>query len=512
MKTNQLKVGAILSYMQMGLNVAIGIIYTPIMIRFLGQSEYGVYNAISSTTGILSVLSLGFGTGYIKYYAKYKKTSDYESIYKLNGLFMLIFSVIGLIALICGSLMTLKIEAIFSDGFTQSEYGIANTLMFLMTLNIALDFSFSTFGTIISAHEKFIFLKSVGIIKTVLGPILNIVLLYCGYRSIAIAISTMVFTIFVNITYFIYIVSKLKSKFVFTGFEKGIFKNLFIYTGFIALNMIVDQVNWNVDKIILGRFVGTAAVAVYAVGGSFHTYYIAFSTAISGVFAPKIHRIINETSDDQDLQKKSLTDLFVKVGRIQFLLLGLILTGVFFFGKAFIVNYWAGKEYEGSYIIALLLMASGTISLIQNVGIEIQRALDRHRFRGIAYFIMAMFNVALSVLLCQKYGALGCVIGTVVAVILANGLMINIYMHKRCNVNIILFWKNILRMMLGWLPVMVTGLLINIVFDLTNIWMFIIGIGIYTCVYCASMWLLSMNKYEKQLIISPLKGLLKKIR
>ena len=50
MKINQLKAGAILSYIQMGLNVIIGIIYTPIMIRLLGQSEYGVYSAISKSS------------------------------------------------------------------------------------------------------------------------------------------------------------------------------------------------------------------------------------------------------------------------------------------------------------------------------------------------------------------------------------------------------------------------------------------------------------------------------
>ena len=512
MKNNQLKIGAVLSYVQMGVSLIIGLIYTPIMIKLLGQSEYGVYSAVTSTVGFLSVLSFGIGAGYIKYYARYKKKNDQESIYKLNGLFLIIFSIIGLIAFICGTLMVLNIETIFSDGFTSEEYRVAKILMFVLTVNTALNFSFGIFGTIISANEKFVFLKSVGIIRTVIGPLLNIVFLYCGYRSISIAFLTLIMTIIVETTYFIHLVVKLKNKFIFKGFEKGIFKSLFVYTGFIALNMIVDQINWNVDKVLLGRFVGSAAVAVYAVGSSLQTHYISFSTAISGIFIPKIHKIINQTADNEIEQRGALSDLFIRVGRIQFLILGLLLTGVIFFGKPFIVKYWAGEGYDEAYIIAVALMASGTISLIQNVGIEIQRALDRHRFRAIAYFFMAILNVVMSIFLCQKYGAVGCVIGTVVAVILANGVMINIYMHKRCNVDIIAFWKNILRMMLGWVPVIGVGIVINIFFDLTNIWTFIIGVGIYSCAYCAFMWLLSMNKYEKQLIISPIKKILEKLR
>ena len=509
MKSSQLKIGALLAYLQMGLNVLIGIVYTPIMIRLLGQSEYGVYSAVVSTAGLLSLLSMGFGIGYVKYFAKYKEKNDFESIYKLNGLFFIIFSIIAVISLICGLLMTLNIEWIYSDGFTSSEYRIAKALMLLLTISTSCEFSFGIFRTIISANERFVFIKSVDILKTLICPILNVIFLFQGYRSIMMALISLVVSLLIDGIYFAYLILKLKNKFIFHGFEKGIFKTLFAYTGLIALNLIVDQINWNLDKVILGRFVGAAAVAVYAVGSSLHTYYIAFSSSISSVFTPKIHRIINETTDDQEKQRRSLTDLFIKVGRIQFLILGLLLTGVIFFGKPFIVKYWAGEEYEEAYMIAVVLMASGTISLIQNVGIEIQRALDRHRFRAIAYFCMAILNVVLSIFLCQKYGAIGCVIGTVVAVLLANGLMINVYMHKRCNIDIISFWKNILRMIVGWFPAVIAGVLINCLFDLTSIFMFIVGVGMYSCVYCLSMWLLSMNKYEKNIILSPFKRMLR---
>ena len=89
-ESKQLKIGTILSYSQMFLSIVIGLVYTPAMIRLLGQSEYGLYNTVSSIMSMLSILSLGFNSSYIRYYAKYQKTGDNESIYKLNGLFFLI--------------------------------------------------------------------------------------------------------------------------------------------------------------------------------------------------------------------------------------------------------------------------------------------------------------------------------------------------------------------------------------------------------------------------------------
>ena len=121
-KINQLKVGSLLSYAQMILGVVISLLYTPVMLQILGQSEYGLYNTVSSTISMLSLLSLGFNSGYIRYYAKYKKENDTQAIWKLNGLFLIIFTIIGLVALICGVFLSFNLGYVFADGLTASEY------------------------------------------------------------------------------------------------------------------------------------------------------------------------------------------------------------------------------------------------------------------------------------------------------------------------------------------------------------------------------------------------------
>ena len=169
MQNNQLKIGSLLSYLQMTLSVMIGLVYTPVMIRLLGQNEYGLYNTVSSTSSMLSIISLGFNSGYIRYFAKYKQKKDTESIYRLNGLFLLIFSILGLIAILCGMYLTHHLQLVFQDGLTAEEYQVAKVLMLLLTVNLAVSFPISVFQSIISAHERFIFLKSLSILKTILG-------------------------------------------------------------------------------------------------------------------------------------------------------------------------------------------------------------------------------------------------------------------------------------------------------------------------------------------------------
>lgn len=509
---NQLKWGSILSYLQMAANIIIGLVYTPVMIRLLGQSEYGLYQTSASVISMLGILNLGFNAGYIRYFAKYKLNDDKNSIYKLNGLFLIIFSVIGIVALLCGLVICENIKLVFDTGLTSNEYVIARKLLIISVINLAVSFPMSVFSTIISACEKFIFLKVIGMIKTVLSPLVSLPLLLMGYRSVALVTVTLILSVVTDSIYLYYVIRKLKFKFIFYDFENGLFKSLFAYTAFIALNLIIDQINWNIDKLLLARFRGTTAVAIYSVGFNLYNFYMMFSTSITGVFTPRVHKIVNQTRENLAEQRRLLTDLFVKIGRIQYLLLALIATGVVFFGKQFILNIWVGKGYDDSYYVALLLIIPASIALTQNVGIEIQRAENKHQFRSIVYTIMALANLVLSIILCQKYGAIGSAVGTAISLILANGIIMNIYYHKKCNINVLKFWKNIIKLSMGLIIPILVGILINKFVNLNNIILFLVSIVVYSAVYVVSMWLIAMNKYEKNLVIKPIKTVLRKVK
>lgn len=508
--SNQLKIGSLLSYAQMLLGVIISLIYTPLMLNLLGQSEYGLYNTVSSTISMLSLLSLGLNSGYIRYYSKYKRDGDVESIWKLNGLFLIIFSIIGAIALAAGLFLSFNLNLVFSDGLTAAEYPIARVLMILLTVNLALSFPTSVFSHIISANERFVFLKAVSIIKTVLGPLVTLPVLLLGFRSVAMVVVTVVFSLVTDAIYIFFVINKLHNRFVFRGFERGIFSSLFAYTAFIAINLIVDQINWNVDKILLGRFKGTGAVAVYSVGYTIYQYYMMFSTSISSVFTPRIHNIVNEAGEDRVSLNKRLTDIFVKVGRIQFILLSLVATGIAFFGMDFITKYWAGSEYADAYYVTLLLAIPASIALIQNIGIEVQRAQNKHKFRAIVYAGMALVNIVISIFLCRKYGAVGSAVGTAISLILANGIIMNVYYHIECNINVLVFWRSILRASLGLIIPIGVGIAMRLCVPMEGLLEYLLSILVYIIVFGGSMWFFGMNEYERALIRKPLRRIFKK--
>ena len=91
MKVNQLKAGVVLSYLYVFMQTVILMFYTPVMLRILGKSEYGLYSLVYSVVSYLSVLNFGFGSAFVKYYSRYKATGNKEKIDSLNGMFLIIF-------------------------------------------------------------------------------------------------------------------------------------------------------------------------------------------------------------------------------------------------------------------------------------------------------------------------------------------------------------------------------------------------------------------------------------
>ena len=492
MQINQRKAGVLLNYLGEAIKILTALIYTPIMLRLLGQSEYGLYQLVSSTVAYLSLLSLGFGSAYVRYFSRYRAKEDNAGVARLNGMFLSIFSVMAVVCLLCGGVMAANAGMIFGDGLTARELAKAKVLLAILIVNMALTFPNSVFNCYLTAHEKFVFQKLVMVAQNLLNPFLTLPLLLMGYDSVAmVLISTLLTLISLTMNVF-FCVKKLRMRVSFRGMEFSLLKEMSVFTFFIFLNQIIDQLNWSVDKFLLGRMCGTTAVAVYGIGGQLNSLYVQMSTSISTVFTPQVNRIVAESNDNA-----FLTRLMIKVGRIQFLVIALVLTGFALFGRAFI-SLWAGAGYEDAYAVALLLMAPMLVPLIQNVGLEIQRAKNKHRARSIVYCCLAAANVILTILLIPQYGVVGAAIGTAITQFFGVVLFMNWYYHAKLGLDMISFWKKICAMVPAVLVSLAIGSVYVSLVDVTSWKMLVISIALYVMVYCTFMWTIGFCVADKE--------------
>ena len=498
---DQKKVGVLLSYGQTILSTLISLVYTPVMLRLLGQSEYGLYTLVNGFISNLSLLSFGLVSAYVRYYARAQVKDGEEGVSRINGMFMIIFLCISALSLFVGGIMVANTHNIFGAKLTPSEVGTARILMGVLVVNIAISFPCSVFVSYVTAKERFFFQRAIAMIRTVLNPIVMLPLLLMGYGSVSLVMVTLILSLVTDGFNIWYSVKRLGMRFTFGRFDFGLLREMAGFSFFIFLNMIIDQINWTVDTTLLGMLSGTVATAVYGVGSQIHRLFMALSTAISGVFIPQINRIVARGEDDMQL-----TRLFTRVGRVQFMLLMLVLTGFIFVGEPFI-QAWGGTEYAGAYPIALLLMIPVTVPLIQNLGIEIQRAKNKHQFRAKVYFFMALANVAISIPLCMRYEGLGCAMGTAISMVVCNGFVMNWYYHKHIGLDMIYFWESILSMLPSMAPTCVLGFAADKLIDFTG-YLGVMAFALpYTAVYCAFLYALGMNSDERGMV----KGILRRL-
>lgn len=502
---NQLKAGTILNYIVILLNTLVGLLYTPFMIRMMGKSEYGLYSLVASVILYLTVLDLGLGNAVVRYTAKFRAENKREEQYEMFGMFFILYIIIGVIALVAGSALYFNVDAMFGKTMTVLELEKARIMMLLLIFNLAFTFPMSIFGSIINAYERFVFPRVVNIIRIVLNTLVMICLLKMGYKAIAMVVVQTIFNVLTLISNYIYCKRRLRVKMYFRKFKWDFLKEVAIYSFWIFLNVIMDKIYWSTGQFVLGAMVGTAAVAVFAVAIQLQHLYMQFSSAISSIFLPKVTYMVTTNNDNN-----AISDLFIRTGRIQYIVMALILSGFIVFGKSFIL-LWVGPGYEEAYDICVLFFVSLLIPLIQNLGITVLQARNQMKFRSLLYIGIALVALVFQIVLAKKYGGIGCAIAVAGALILGQGLIMNIYYSKKQGIDIGKFWREILKMSV--VPILLTILSILVIRNQKlDTWPeLIVAILIFCAVYVPLFWLFSMNKYERDLIKTPLQKITHKI-
>jgi len=496
-----MKAGAILSYLSLFITMLIALLYTPIMIRLLGQPEYGLYALIGSIAAYFSIMDLGLGNAIVRYTARNRAIGDKKAESKLNGMFLILYSIIGFLTILVGFIFLNKLNNIFGASLTGLELGKAKMMVIILIINFALSFPLAVFGSIMQAYEKFIVVKLVVIARSVLVPVMTLPLLFLGYGSVAMVVIIAVVNISCLLVNVYYCLKHLKINFYFGKIDVQLLKEILGYSFFVFLGVIVDQIYWNTDQFILGIVAGTVPVAIYAIAMQFIRLYMQFSASISGLFLPRVSMMIANKASNEEL-----TGIMVKYGRLQYIILAFILSGFSLFGQPFI-NIWAGPHYSNAYYIVLLIMIPLSIPLIQNIGISILYAKNLQSFRSVILIFIAVFNVIISIPLAKNYGGIGAASATAVSLTIGNIIIMNIYYHRKIRINIPLFWKNILLLSIPVVISMFVGYGINYLLPENSLLFLFFKIVLYSTIFLNLMWFLGFNRYEKDLSISTVKGI-----
>lgn len=497
MKNNQLKAGVILSYAIIVINCIVNILITPFLINNIGNSEYGLYQLIGAFVGYLTILDFGLGNAVIRYIAEYRQKGDKKKESNFLATTCLLYAVICVLIVLISIVLYFNLDSVFGKTLTSMELQEAKIMFIILVINLVVTIPGGMFNSIINGYEKYIFPRILSIVKTLVRVAVLYFLVTMGFKAIAIVVLDTVLNfaiIFIN-----YIICKrhIHIKIKLYSFDKKMLKEIFNYSFFIFLNVIFNQINWKVDQTIIGMKISTAAVTLYVVGNNFSTVFQQFSTAISGVFLPKVTQmVVNGES------KKSLTDFMIKVGRIQAMIIIYIYLAFLLLGRQFI-QLMFGDGYQESWTSALLVMTGLLMPLIENSGLAILQAMKKHKFYVIVDLVIAVFNVIGTYMVVDYLGINGAALMTMMTLIIGHIIIINIYYHKTIKLEIGRFFKELSKGIV--IAVLIVSVLSFFIIGklMINSWItFIVVAGGFSLLYFGIMWLMGTNAYERNMIKS----------
>lgn len=493
---NSRRVGALLSYVYMAVNVVVQLIYVPLLLDSIGRDEYGMYQLIGSimayVISINGVLSAGVG----RFYCKYIAEGDRKKAENTLAISRRIYWIMSAVALLAVGILTIVFRIVYYSSFTPAQIEECTTMLLVLGINTVVTMNNTVSIAAITAYERFVFLKLSSLIVLIAQPIL--VIYFTGLFPNALTVTVVILAMnaacaFVQSLYRRNILKVGRSYF---GWDSKLAKALLGFSGAIVMVTIADQIFWKTDQLIVGYMFGAGSVAVYAVGAQIYLMYMNIGTAASAIFLPHISELYHK---DHDLV--GMSDLFIKFGRLNCILLLLVLGGFIVLGQDF-VKIWVGDGYFDSYLVALIVMVPFTIDLIQNLGLTILQVTNQYYFRGAMYLVTAILNVFLTFLLLSIYGLPGAAISTAVAMFIGNGLIMNWYYAEKVGLDILRFWKEIVHISLPALAATgIAGIVYMLApFEHGNTIFFLVGCFLYGCLYIVFEWIFGMNNYEKSLV------------
>lgn len=491
----QRKAGIALSYVHTALSAIISIIYIPILLRFIGKSEYGLYQLLGSVIAYFSTMYSSLNSSVMKYYTQYLIAGEKDKMENTLAISQRIFLIVSILLVLISIPVAFLYGYAYRKTLTEHEMHESIAMFAIMIANILVYLNNSIYSASIMSYERFVFRRLLDVIAQILQPIAVVLFIQKYPYALTIVTVQLLLNCGIAIANIVYSKRTLHVKVVYHGKDSELIRGLLSLSGSVLFVSFADQIFWKTDQLILGQMYGTGVVAVYSIGAQLSSIYISCGIVMASVLLPMLTKIIK-----QDANGSGLSKIFAQLGRYQSFIIMLAMSGIALFGREFI-SILAGEDYLDGYIVAMLLMVPYTVDLIQNSGNTIMQAENKYWYRAKILFSAAIINVIMTYFLARRYGMYGAAAATTITIVITSWIVMNYVYAKKIDLDIGLFWKEVFPVWIyGCFPVLI-GLLIQKIQLKSLFVQFIIHVILYIIVYFLFLWNFIMRPMEKKYLV-----------
>ena len=485
--------GAIISYVAIFFNIVISFVYAPWMIHKIGTADYGLYALVTAFVSYF-LLDFGLNTSVTRFIAKYRAEGNEEKVEEIIGLTTRVFVLMDAVIFVSLFVAYFFLENIFT-GLTSDEVETLRGLFIIAGVFSVLSFALKPVDGAMMAYEYFVpnklldMIHRVGSVLLIVlllllgGDVYSLVLVHCGTAFVA---SVIKYVIFVRR-------SKLRIKWKF--YNRDVLRALLSFSVWIFLIGLAQRFRLSFVPTVLGIVSNTNEIAIFSLGMTIEGFVWVISNALNGLFLPKVTRMVVTSENRHEVSR-----LMTKVGRIQYIIILLVYSGLVLFGQGF-VDCWVGPEFRKSYYVMLFLVFPSLITSTEAIANDTVYAENKVRYTAPIILATSFLGLAASFVFSPKFGAVGSAACTCLA-LLIYAVWLNMFYKRKLQLNIGAFFYNChFRITLSMLISIIIGFVIKNLVPIDGWFSLAIAAGTYTVVYLINAYFFAFNKDEKQLIL-----------
>lgn len=393
--------GTILGYISFFLNIFSGIFLTPWIVSHIGNSQYGIYTLCFSVMNIF-LFDFGLSLTTNTYLSKLKANNDQKGIEKFTSTIFKIYLAIDLIIAILFTIAYFTLDFIYV-GMTLSERSSLKICLLIVGIFSLVSFPSTVFTGSIYSNEGFGFLRIVDIVNKLCLMAFSVIAIKLNFNLYglvgAYALSGLVSVVLRFICFKFKLHGKLFSR---EKAEKNYFVDILKFSIWAALLSLASRFVFNIAPSILGITSNSTEIAILGIVITIEGYIYLFGSMMSSLFMPKTYRILIENSDSETIQNISN-----KVGKIQAVLILLIIFGFLTCGSEFINVWMKDSTYAPAYIGIFIVSLYQIINIPEIVFYDSMMFSNHIKPLAIVSLIKAALNLGLCFLLSYFWGAIG---------------------------------------------------------------------------------------------------------
>ena len=395
-----------MDYLALGVDMAIGVLMLPFNVAYLGQSVYGLWVLAASIPMYFSMLDLGYGVAQVKFAAEYRARRDREGLNQIVSTLFFLFTLIGLIAFAVGALIAFNLDRLFQVTPEQSSTG--RQVLMIISLYVAFGFPFSVFGGVVNGFQRHFLNGFVSIATSVVVAIVNVAVLMAGYGLVELVAATTAVRLLAYIGYRANAYRAFPGLRIRPAYVK--LTRLGEVTGFSVFILLIDlanKLNYSTDAIVIGAFMSTAAIAVWAVAQRLITTTQGLTTQINASLFP----IVVDIATLGEMER--LRKVFLQGTRLSLAMVIPIAVVLGLLAEPLVLA-WVGRDFSESIPVIYILAAAVIIRVGNSTATTLLKGAGRHSLLAGANLLMALANLALSIALVGRYGLIGVALGTLI--------------------------------------------------------------------------------------------------